>query len=127
MGVIAIAKPLRDRLGDEATESLTEIIRELDLEARKDALALAEERFERRLTEEIAKVNERLTLEIGKVNERLTLEIGKVNGRITEESGRLMVEIQRVRADLIKWMFIFWLGQIGVLSGIIFVMMKWLV
>jgi bifunctional DNA-binding transcriptional regulator/antitoxin component of YhaV-PrlF toxin-antitoxin module len=56
MGVIAIPRPLRDRLGDDATESLTEIIREIDLEARKDALALAEERFERRLTEEMGKV-----------------------------------------------------------------------
>lgn len=33
-------------------------------------------------------------------------------------------DIANVKAELIKWMFIFWLGQIGVLTGIIFAMLK---
>ena len=31
---------------------------------------------------------------------------------------KLEVKIAETRADLIKWMFIFWIGSIGVLSGI---------
>lgn len=45
MPVIAIPKPLRDKLGEEATDGLTEVIRSIALEARKDALALAQERL----------------------------------------------------------------------------------
>ncbi len=56
MAVISIPKALRDKLGEEATEALTDMIREIDLEARKDSLALAEERLERRLTEESSKI-----------------------------------------------------------------------
>jgi len=103
MGVITIPKSLRDSLGEEASESLAEIIKAVDLDARKDALAIAEERFERRLTEETAKINE----------------------RITSLESRMMVEIHRSRADIIKWLFIFWLGQIGILSGIVFGLLKW--
>lgn len=33
-------------------------------------------------------------------------------------------DLANVKAELIKWMFIFWIGQIGVLSGIIFAMLK---
>jgi hypothetical protein len=33
-------------------------------------------------------------------------------------------EIADVKTDIIKWMFIFWIGQVGVLSGIIFAFMK---
>lgn len=58
-------------------------------------LEFVEEKFERRLTEEISKVNERITTEISKVNERITSENSKT------------------RADLVKWMFIFWIGQVG--------------
>ncbi|MDO9288283.1 MAG: hypothetical protein Q7T83_05790 [Thermodesulfovibrionales bacterium] len=36
----------------------------------------------------------------------------------------LKEDIANVKADIIKWMFIFWLGQIGVLTGIIFAMLK---
>jgi gas vesicle protein len=84
-----------------------------------------------RLTEEIGKVNERLTEEIGKVNERLTEEIGKVNERITKEIADVKVEISNVRSDasknhanLIKWMFIFWMGQVIALVGILFAFFK---
>jgi len=34
------------------------------------------------------------------------------------------VDLANVKTELIKWMFIFWLGQIGVLSGIIFAMLN---
>jgi len=71
MGVIAIPKPLRERLGDEGTDAFVEVIKEIDLDARKDSLSLAEERFEKRLTQEIGKLNERLTQEMGKLNERI--------------------------------------------------------
>lgn len=43
---------------------------------------------------------------------------------LTKEIARLEVKIEAAKSELIKWMFIFWLGQIGVLSGIIFAMLK---
>ena len=33
-------------------------------------------------------------------------------------------DLASLKAEIIKWMFIFWIGQIGVLSGIIFAMLK---
>lgn len=41
-----------------------------------------------------------------------------------EDIANLKVEIAGVKSELMKWMFIFWLGQIGVLSGIIFAMLR---
>ncbi len=159
MTVIAIPKALRERLGEEGSQGLVDIISAIDERAREDSLRLLserferrlseeigkvneritgldekitslEERFERRLSEEIGKVNERITLEIGKINERITaeigklderitIEIGKVNERITAEIGGLRQDMERFRSELIKWMFIFWVGQIAVLGGLI--------
>jgi len=36
----------------------------------------------------------------------------------------LKEDIANVKAEIIKWMFIFWIGQIGVMTGIIFAMLK---
>ncbi|MBS1257157.1 MAG: hypothetical protein MAG551_00193 [Candidatus Scalindua arabica] len=41
-----------------------------------------------------------------------------------EDIANLKVELTNIKSELIKWMFIFWLGQIGVLTGIIFAMLK---
>ena len=34
--------------------------------------------------------------------------------RLTEETAQLRVEMARMQTRLIAWMFVFWLGQIGV-------------
>ncbi len=79
----------------------------------------------------IGKINERITQEIGKVNEKITQKIGKVNEKITQEIGKtnekiaqVHVKIEATKSDIIKWMFIFWLGQVTVILGILFVFFK---
>jgi hypothetical protein len=37
---------------------------------------------------------------------------------------RLSEEIGTLRAELIKWMFIFWIGQVGAILGILFTFFK---
>ncbi|MCG6551089.1 MAG: hypothetical protein L7F77_02080 [Candidatus Magnetominusculus sp. LBB02] len=141
MSVITIPRSIRERLGDEASEAFATLINDVDIGARKDAIAIAEERFERRLVEEnsklrleirteigklndrisfeIGKLNERISFEIGNVNERISFEISKVNERISEESGKLRVDIERTGKENIKWMFLFWIGQIAAMAAII--------
>ncbi|MBF0404614.1 MAG: hypothetical protein HQL00_11675 [Nitrospirae bacterium] len=115
MSVITIPRVIREHLGDDASDAFAALINDIDLSARKDAIAIAEERFERRLVEEA-----------GKLRLELRTEIGKVNERISEESGKLRIEIEKLRAETantkaenIKWMFLFWIGQLAATFAII--------
>jgi len=47
-----------------------------------------------------------------------------LDAKIEKVKAELGVKIERVRPDFIKWMFIFWVGQIGVLIGILFAFFK---
>jgi hypothetical protein len=38
--------------------------------------------------------------------------------------GKLETKIAETKAELIKWMFIFWIGTVSVLSGIMFAMLN---
>jgi bifunctional DNA-binding transcriptional regulator/antitoxin component of YhaV-PrlF toxin-antitoxin module len=118
MSVITIPKPLRDRLGDEAVESFAMLLKEVEFEGRKDALVIAEEKFERRLSEEIVKLRIEMKEEIAKLDRRITEETTKLDKRITEEIAGLRVEIAKTKSEIIKWMFIFWAGQIGVIAAL---------
>ena len=142
MEIITIPRVLREKLGDNGADSLVELLNRVSNHTRDDVLTFVEEKFEHHLSEEISKVNERITKEISKLDNRLTEEMGKVNERIAEErvsiNQRITEEVAKVnqrvtdeiamvrtdmhalRADLIKWMFIFWAGQIGVILGILF-------
>ncbi|HEV8716532.1 MAG TPA: hypothetical protein VGX03_27400 [Candidatus Binatia bacterium] len=94
MAVIAVPKPLREKLGEEGTDALVALINEAGESNKKSVIEVVEERFERRLAEEI--------------------------GKVREEISRLRVEMADLRANLVQWMFLFWIGQIGVLTGILF-------
>ena len=85
--VITIPKVIREKLGDEGAEALTELFNKIEDRSKEDIIELAEQRFEKRLAQ-------------------------------------LDTKIERVRADLIKWMFIFWIGQVGVLIGVLFAFFK---
>ncbi|MBD3385463.1 hypothetical protein GF407_11130 [candidate division KSB1 bacterium] len=146
MPIVSAKKPLRDKLGDDGIESLIDLLKESQADQKEDMLAFFEEKYERRLGKEVGaisvtiaetekRLDNRITEEIGKVNvtiaetekrldNRITEEIGKVNERTTEEIAGVKTDLANTRADLIKWMFIFWMGQVVALVGILFAFFK---
>jgi phage shock protein A len=82
----------------------------------QQALALAEERFARRLAETEMRFERRLAEELGAVNERLTA----LDKRLTEEVAKVRTELAHVRADILKWMFLFWIGQAAVMATLLY-------
>jgi len=102
MAVIAVPRPLREKLGEEGTDALVTLINEAGENNKKSVIEVVEERFERRLAE----------------------EIGKFRAEIAGEISKLRAEMHDLRASLIQWMFVFWIGQIGVLVGFLFTFLK---
>lgn len=80
MPLVTVPKALRDRLGEDGADALVALINAASDQNKADVLAFVEEKFERRLSQEVAKLD---------------------------------VRISEVRADLVRWMFIFWVGQLG--------------
>jgi bifunctional DNA-binding transcriptional regulator/antitoxin component of YhaV-PrlF toxin-antitoxin module len=138
MALVTVPKPLREKLGDEASDALVSLINQAGNGYKTETVELVEERFERRVSEEVAKLERHITEEVGKLDHRITEEVGKLDHRITEEVGKLDrriteevaklnermatldVKLSETKADLLRWMFIFWVGQVGALLGILF-------
>ncbi|GBC77178.1 hypothetical protein HRbin08_00648 [bacterium HR08] len=120
MPIITVPRSLRERLGEEGAEALVQLINQATEAARVDMVAVVEEKFERRLTEEASK----LRGEVGQLRGELVEKIESVRSELTEriESVRseLTGRIESVRSELIKWMFLFWVGQIGAVVSILF-------
>ncbi|OGX05697.1 MAG: hypothetical protein A3G87_04955 [Omnitrophica bacterium RIFCSPLOWO2_12_FULL_50_11] len=91
MALIVLPGILKDKFGEAVAQALVDLINQMAAQAKDQTVEVVEDRFERRLTEEI---------------------------------GRLRVDMEKIRADLIKWMFIFWVGQVGTITAILFVFFK---
>ena len=128
MPVLTIKKPLREKLGDEAVDSLIDIFNQLQSEEKKDIIEIVEEKFERRLSEEISTLKVTILEKIAEVDNRLSEKITEVDKRLFQEISKtredLIIQNSKTRADLIKWMFIFWAGQIAVIFGILYAFLK---
>jgi len=109
MAVITVPKVLREKLGEDGADSLIELINKADTGVKEDVLVFVEEKFERRLAEELSKVNEK---------------IAETNTTLSEKIAQTNVKIAETKAEIIRWMFIFWAGQIGVMIGILFAFFK---
>ena len=102
MSIISIPKPLREKLGDEAADSLAVLMNQIEKESSENALVRAEDRFEK----------------------KLALEISETRIELKKEISELRIEMGKNFSSAIKWMFLFWIGQIGVLTSILFAVFK---
>ena len=124
MPVLTVEKPLKQVLGDDGSDSLIRLLNQIQNEQKEDVLEFVEEKFERRLSEEISGVKERITDEVSGVNERITKEIAELSKQMNENDNKLLVEIHKNHANIIKWMFIFLVGQFSAIIGFLFLFFK---
>ena len=85
-----ISVALTSKLGSAATSGLADLLETERAIWTDDVMTLAVDRFERRLTEQVA-----------------GLRVDMVR------------ELQECRVDIIKWSFLFWVGQVTLVSGLI--------
>ena len=93
--LVRIPAPLRERLGHDATLGLVETF---EIEKRKwgeDVLSLAAERYERRLTEQVSS---------------LRIEMHQ--------------SLATLRVELLTWSFLFWVGQVAAMAGLLAFMLR---
>lgn len=124
----SVPAALRERLGPDATSGLVHVF---ELERRTwsdEVLNIGAERFERRLAEsasslrvQIAETEARLRQEMANVEVRLRQELGAMEVRILRE---ILREIASSRVELLKWSFLFWIGQVVAISAVMAAMLR---
>ena len=102
MPIITVPKALREKLGDEGADALVDLFNQSEQRQRENVLEFVEEKFERRLSEEISTLR-------GEMNERFA---------------KVEIKIEATKSYMVRWMFAFWVAQVGVILGILFAFFK---
>ena len=122
MPIVAIPDVLQEQLGTKAATALVDMMNQALEEQQRIVLTLAEDRFERRFSEELSKIREELALMRAEFREQLAAlgaelrqEMATQGAELRQEmasmESRLHAEIAKRHSELIRWMFIFWIGQ----------------
>jgi len=114
MAILTVPKVLREKLGDEGVEALIALLNEAAHHERDNLLGILAERFERRVTEE----GKRLEVQMAELEKRLDHRIAEEVSRLEKQIAEVKVALGERYASLVRWMFIFWAGQIGVIVAL---------
>lgn len=68
------------------------------------------------------------TAVIERFEQRLSVEIAAVRVDVSREFGTLRVDVARelsaLRVELLKWSFLFWIGQVATMAGLLAFMLR---
>jgi hypothetical protein len=104
-----VPDPLREKLGAEATSGLLDLFEMAKMESLEDVLRRSTERFERRLTEECSKIR---------------LEMAEMRQEMRNGFAELRQEMATQKFDILKWVFLFWVGQALTVLGFLTMIMR---
>jgi hypothetical protein len=122
--IIAIPEALREKLGPEGARALAELLNEAAVQTPGDVIEIAAGRFERRLADELGALRAELHSGLGQLRAEMHSEIGKLRAEMASENGKLRAEMGAFEGRITRWMFVFWIGQIGALLGILFAFLR---
>ncbi|MFB3855519.1 MAG: LA_3696 family protein [Vicinamibacterales bacterium] len=144
---------LRDRLGVEASGGLVELFNQAREEMREETVTLAVERFERRLVQEtsglrvdmaqgfaavrqemaegLAAVRQEMAEGLAAVRQEMAEGLAAVRqemaqgfAAIRQEMAAQRIELGDRIADLYKWSFLFWIGQLAAMAALLSFMLR---
>jgi hypothetical protein len=119
-----LSRRFYEQFGDEVADELVNLLNTVDASSKSDLRQLNEANFARF----DAKMEQRFAESEGRLERRFAAVDAKMEQRFAESEGRLerrfaavdakmergfadlRVEIHALKADLIKWMFLFWSG-----------------
>ena len=132
---------LRERLGHEATADFVDCLGHCQKEWQGDVISLASERFERRLSEETSKLRLEMVFGFASVRRGLaeglaamrqettreiSREVGALRKDMTEGFAGIRQDMAGQRAEIIKWAFLFWIGQFFAVAGLFAALARYL-
>jgi hypothetical protein len=133
-----VVRALREKLGDEAMGGLQTFVDDAGRKWKEEVLTIAAERFNNRLGEEIgalrldmakefASVRVEAAKEFAAVRGEVAREFAAVRGEMAKEFAGLRTEMAATHFSMLKWAFVFWIGQVAAMTGIMALLLRTIV
>lgn len=115
MDINRVPEALQDHLGPAATVGLIELLTGARKEWTAEVTGIASDRFERRLIEETSKLRVEMTQGFGTLRQETTAGFAALRQEMADQ-----------RFELLKWAFLFGVGQFFAVAGLVAVLIRFL-
>jgi len=108
MRPLRVPPRLKARLGSDESDDLAMLLQQAGAGWRDDVLTLSSGRFEQVLATEVGSV--RLEMHQG---------ISGIRQELVETRAALREDMAFLRVEVLRWSFLFWLGQLAAMTGLL--------
>lgn len=130
-----VVRALKEKLGDEALGGLQTFVDDAGRKWKEEMLGLAAERFNHRLGQEIGALRLDMAKEFASVRVDTAREFAAVRVEMAAMRTELRVEMAAMGSDLrtemavtrfsiLKWAFVFWIGQFAAVSAMMALLLR---
>jgi hypothetical protein len=120
MGAVELGVDLRERLGAEGSSELVEAFKV----AQNDMLTMATERFEARLTSVAAELRGEMASLKSDLRQEIAAGDTALRVALVEGLSHIRREMSDMRVDVLRWSFVFWLGQVAATATMLAVLLR---
>ena len=118
-----LSQKFYQRLGDDVASELVEWFNAVDATYRSDVRAIADAQSARidaqmgqmraELRQEIGGLGAELRLEIGELRSEMRVGFASVGDKFQAMEPRTDAKLERLKAEMLRWMLAFWVGTVG--------------
>lgn len=117
---------LHERLGDEGTFGLLQFFGDSRKEWSAEVIGVVGDRFERRLIEETSKLRVDMTQGFAAVRQEMAQGFAALRQEMAANTAALRQDMADQRFEVLKWAFLFWVGQFFAVAGLMAVLLRFL-
>lgn len=120
MGTPDLGLRLRNRLGLEACEDLSDVFEEVQT----DMLTMTTERFDGRLIAVAAELRAEITRTQSELRQEMATGDAGLRVALTDGLSTIRTELTEMRVDVLRWSFLFWVGQLAAVATLLAFMLR---
>ncbi|MFQ5859197.1 MAG: LA_3696 family protein [Anaerolineae bacterium] len=125
--IVFVEEKFERRLTEEFSRLRAEDLARLDKRITEEISRLRVEDIaglRRELADMRAELLQEVAESMAQLRQEMAESMAQLRQEMAENNAQLRQEMAGYRADLVRWMFIFWVGQVGAILAILFVFFK---
>jgi hypothetical protein len=127
MDVLTVPPPVREKLGEAGSDGLVTMFTDahrLSTASFERRVVEASTSFDRRITEASVSFDRKITEASVSFDRKVADASASFERRLGQETSKLRLEMAALKFDLLKWNFLFWVGQLAAMTAIMSLLLR---
>lgn len=117
-----LSRKFYEKFGDDLTNELVNWMNQVDATYRTEFRDLFEVhfgRFDAKLEQRVAQLDARFDQRVTQLEARLDQGIAQLDGKLEQRMAKMETRIERMKSELLRWNFLFWIGTLGTVVALL--------